>query len=741
MLFEREDWKLFRNLDTLPQKAGVSRDKLPLLVGKELVDNALDICGSCQIGFEGDMFYIRDDGPGIDIDRLQEIFSINRPLISSKYLRMPTRGALGNGLRVVAGTVTATGGELIVSTKGCTFKMTMRDDGSTKAQHIGFYTGKGTMISLHLGSMNKVDPFWAKLAIDYAIGESYKGKTSPYWYNSESFFELFQAFKGTVRELVEQFDGCTGAKAGKISRDHKNRTADTMTFPETEKLLAALQKSLKPVKPERLGYIGELGKWSGYCKSYGTYSISSTRGSFSAEIPFVVEAWTNITENPSITALVNKSPIAGDVWAHGEKNITIYGCGLYSRIECKPADILLNIISPYIPITTDGKEPDLNSMAREIEEVISRAVNRAKRKERICSCSCEVEPIKTQKEVVLDCLESAIAKASGDGEYRFSQRQLYYAVRPYVLDKLNIEIEYDYFCQLITNFEQEKGDIKGMYRDPRGTLYTPHTGERIPIGTISVEKYCRPELVFNKVIYCEKEGFFEILTDVKFPERYDCALLTSKGFASRAVKDLLDLMGDSEEELMFFCVHDADAYGTKIYETLQAETKARPGRKVSIINLGLDPWEAIEMDLEIEKAESKSKKPVAGYVPENWAEWLQKNRVELNAMTTPQFILWLENKMQKHGNGKVIPEDSKLKEALKDNVNALLKNKIRDEILQKAGYDSQVQQASGKLNDVVDRQTITCIRASVERSLEDKPVNSWREPVKEMAEEFMSSNF
>jgi hypothetical protein len=34
--FEREDWVLFRTLDGLTQKAGVSRDLLPRLVMKEL---------------------------------------------------------------------------------------------------------------------------------------------------------------------------------------------------------------------------------------------------------------------------------------------------------------------------------------------------------------------------------------------------------------------------------------------------------------------------------------------------------------------------------------------------------------------------------------------------------------------------------------------------------------------------------------------------------------------------------
>ena len=71
-------------------------------------------------------------------------------------------------------------------------------------------------------------------------------------------------------------------------------------------------------------------------------------------------------------------------------------------------------------------------------------------------------------------------------------------------------------------------DLPGMYRDDRGTLYHPHTGEHIPLGTRNVEAYRRPAWTFNKILYCEKEGFFPILIDAKWPERHDCALLTTR---------------------------------------------------------------------------------------------------------------------------------------------------------------------------------------------------------------------
>lgn len=148
MLFEREDWKLFRNMETLPQKAGVPNYKLSLLVCKELTDNALDACDDCEIGYEGDFFYVKDHGAGLD----PELFSISRPLRSSKYLRLPIRGALGNGLRVVAGAVVASGGELYVSTRGKKYKINFQNDGIAFPESLSDYHEEGTKIRFNLGA-------------------------------------------------------------------------------------------------------------------------------------------------------------------------------------------------------------------------------------------------------------------------------------------------------------------------------------------------------------------------------------------------------------------------------------------------------------------------------------------------------------------------------------------------------------------------------------------------------------
>jgi DNA topoisomerase VI subunit B len=134
MEFVLEDWERFRTIDGLSSKAGVPREKLAALVAKELMDNALDAgadeqCRIEQVGNDG--FTIWDYGPGFDPAKVADLFSIGRPLKSTKHLRLPTRGALGNGLRVVAGAVLATGGSLRVETRGHIMQVTPRDDGTT----------------------------------------------------------------------------------------------------------------------------------------------------------------------------------------------------------------------------------------------------------------------------------------------------------------------------------------------------------------------------------------------------------------------------------------------------------------------------------------------------------------------------------------------------------------------------------------------------------------------------------
>lgn len=738
-VFVREDWTMFRALGTLTQRAGVSASWLRRLVAKELVDNALDEAGACEVGtLPGGGIFVEDNGPGIDPGVLAEMFSIRRPLLSSKLKRLPTRGALGNGLRVVVGAVLASGGTLTIWTRDQRVNLIPGDDGFTTAVTSPAVCPSGARVEVHLGNSVPEDAdelAWARTAIEVAArGSSYKGKPSPHWFDADAFFELTQAAIGvSVRQLVESLDGCTGRKAGEVAGGLLGRPAVTLARAEAMDVLARAREQARPVNPERLGHVGPLlSLGDGYARERGTIEVAPGRDGMNAALPFVIEAWASVADVDSLVVCVNRSPVAAEVTTHrGQKRkLAIFGCGLehYVDVGQKSMRLTLNIISPYMPITSDGKTPDLVRYLAPLQSAIKKAAAAAKRTSRPTAGD---EPI-SLKLAILASLSAAVRQAGGDGAYRFSQRQLYYAVRPLV-EWHTSDPDYDYFCQVITDHEASGAAIPGMYRDARGVLYHPHLRQDIALGTLAVEQYERPAWTFNKILYSEKEGFFEILKADGWPERHDCALLTSKGYASRAARDLLDLLGETGEDLQFFCIHDADAAGTKIFESLQEGTAARSGRKVRIVNLGLEPSEALDMSLQVENVKRKKRSPVASYVSQSWAEWLQKHRVELNAMSSPQFIAWLDEKMAAHGGGKVVPPELVLGQAAERQIKTNVRQRETDRILGEAGIDEIVEREAGTLMPRLPGN----LAAVVNRELGARSTDPWSAPLERLAAELV----
>jgi hypothetical protein len=745
--FEREDWMLFRTAEGLQQKAGVPKNKLRRLVMKEITDNAAD-AGQASVGeLPGGGYFVEDDGGGIDgtPNEIARLFSISRPLVSTKLLRLPQRGALGNGLRVVTGAVLASGGTLTVVTRNRRIELHPQHDGTTKilrTTEADFPTG--TRIEISFGPALPEDPHtlhWARMACLLARGRVYTGRSSPWWYDAAQFHELLDASGATpVRELIANLDGCTGGNAGKIIATAKlNRAVcNKINREQATKLLEAARQHAKPVTPERLGAVDpDTFPDSTYVQSTGIAKFGSVPPV--AEVPFTVEVWAQKTRadaNTRLTVCVNRTPVTGDVRAARDKrDIDAFGCGLHHTIAQAPREvqflIVINITTPYMPITSDGKEPDLRPFLDVIRTATGKVVRRTHRPTAGSRTS--------QKDVVLDNLDDAIATVSGDGQFRFNQRQLLYVLRPIVKDEIDEELKLGNFNTIITDYEAEHGEIEGMYREPRGSIYHPHIGETITLGTLMVEDYERPIWTYNKVVYIEKEGFSEALKEVRWAERHDCMLMSSKGYTTRAAKDLVDKLAKHDEPVTVFCVHDADAHGTTIYETFQEATKARGARKIKIINLGLEPWEAIEMGLEVEEIGlGKNRRPVADYVLERedsapdgdeWEEWLQTHRIELNAMTTPQFIEWLDGKLADYA--KLIPPPDILQAELSTRVEKKVRNAVVERILREANVDAQVAAA---LADIAPPDH-TALAEGIEQLFETTPDAQWRDHIETVANE------
>lgn len=755
-MFERDDWSLFRSLNTLSQKAGVPLVNLRRLVVKELVDNALDATGSVNFWKSGEHdYFVEDEGPGIpgSAEDIARLFSIRRPLSSTKIVRMPSRGALGNGLRVVVGAVLATGNMMTVTTRGVQYELRPRDEGFTGVLSQVPTSSKkggtgGTRIHVCLNGCpeDSYDLYWAELAKGLHFAKTYKGQTSPWWYDSDSFYELLMAANGRpICEIIALFDGFALPTAVKFLGGHTSDpgvAASSFNREAADELLSGLREKTPPIKPKILGGIGK-DQFNAYARQEGEIEVAPGRGLFKAQLPFVIEAWAFEREpgnKDTYSAFVNGTPVTGRVQIRRDKPsaVAIFGCGLshlFEGVSRKPFELNVNVTIPYMPITTDGKEPDLSRLFNPLAEAIKKATRKLR--------SAQNRERGSQLDHITSRIQDGIRLASGDGVYPYSLRQLYYAIRPMVLDATEKgELDYTYFCSVITKYENEHGELQGMYRDPRGNLYHPHTGETIPLGTVAVEQYRRPEWTFNKVLYCEKEGLVNTLVTSGWPERNDCAILSSKGFASRAARDVIDLLGESDDELLFFCVHDADASGTLIYQALQEATPARAARSVKVINLGLEPWEALERSLQVENFTSKSKRPVAGYVKRrydspkddsaefSWEGWLQTRRVELNAMTSPEFIAWLDEKMAEHAGHrtKVVPPERVLKKTLRQETESRIRAAFTERILREAGLEDRVFAAMTNVT------TPDNLEGSINATLVARPQYHWRKPLQSEAE-------
>jgi hypothetical protein len=747
---EREDWALFRTVEGLSQKAGVPVTQLRRLVLKELADNGLDNPGAKawvkRLG--PDAYVVEDNGPGLDgsPEQIASLFSIRRPMRSSKLLRLPQRGALGNGLRVVAGAVLASDGSLAVITRNKWMVLRPQVDGSTIV--VGVKAADqpvGTRVEIRFGPALPPDHdalAWARAADALAReGKSYEGKSSPFWYDPIQFHELLLAYgSNPLRGLIAQLDGCSGGKAGEIvaAAALDRATCENVTRRQAKALLEIARTTARKVSTGRLGFVGrDAFPGTQYALERGIALVGSETPH--AEIPFVVEAWaekTAVKGNIEASISINRTPVTGEITAfrNADKDIVLRGCGLAHYFEGTPRkggfNIHVNITTPYCPITSDGKMPDLHLFIEEIRITLVKVTKKAQR-------AAPRDKRKSQKDVVLENLDHAIANASGDGQYRFNERQIYYQVRGIVLKETGQPLTIGNFKAIITDYENENGEIEGMYREPRGSIYHPHRRQTIPLGTLMVEEYERPIWTFNKLVYVEKEGFSEALKDTDWPERHDCSLLSSKGFSTRAARDLVDKLAEHDEPVTIFCVHDADAYGTMIYQTFQQATKARRARKITICNLGLEPWEAVDMGLEAEDVEEKDKrKAVAEYVLSHdrgnyWEDWLQTHRVELNAMTTPEFIEWLDAKMEEHDAvGKLIPPNDVLTAELEINLEDRVRKTVTERILREAGLDRQVAEALSEIS----RPSAASLANGIRKMHEKSPANEWRNYIDKAAD-------
>jgi hypothetical protein len=752
VMYEREDWHLFLDPTTLPQKAGCSPFHLNQIVLKELADNALDTGANVSLEYANGQWVVCDDGPGINPAIVPKLFSVNRSLLSSKLKRLPSRGMLGNGLRVVMGAAAVSGGCLIVETRGHRLRLaTESTTGETTILSDEPIPRKpGTTVYLSLAGSTYGDRVLAQTSIQIAkCGKQYHGPSSLWWYGHGDLHRLFANASPT------------NATVGEVCRDlgvkfDDLRTARSITKQDVEAILEKLCGSTKPVAPQEIGFIGRefQSDWPGYAQKADLVTTQS-----GAQIPCVVEAWAICSRasekgqgSAAIQVIINRSMTLASLHANCyPSRIYLSGCDLRRKVEGPGTgdyEILLSVIAPYMQLAGDGKEPVLRPFGDAIAYVIRKACGAAHR--------AMAKPVRCMsiKDAAWSVMAEAYQVASGNGRYPANARQTMYAARPMILALTRTtKLDDRYFTQTLlpdyTEDHPEETEEWDVVFDARGTFIEPHTGKEIGLGTLEVREYLgdRPrfgpavELAYNEmfsttgptnrysnVLFIEKEGFAQLLRAARIAERFDIAIMSTKGMSTTAARMHID--GLSPHIANVLVLHDFDVTGFSIFGTLGTDSRRfRFKNRVSVIDIGLRLNDVESLSLQSEPVQiSGNWDARAATLAEHGAtrseiSFLRERRVELNAMTAPVFVAFLERKLVEHGVSKLVPDAPTVERHARRIVEQQLAERAMREILPKIHNQAESVQLPENLRD------------EIRDKLQQEPEIPWDKALADIAEE------
>lgn len=361
----------------------------------------------------------------------------------------------------------------------------------------------------------------------------------------------------------------------------------------------------------------------------------------------------------------------------------------------------------------------------------------------------------TIKDIANEVMRDAYMKASANGTLPAHARQIMYAARPFILERYHKPLaqRFDqYFTQnLLPAYIRRNRDETSEWNvvfDARGHFFEPHTGIEIPLGTKGVRSYLRkidrhtvrplgeaddnrisryptigPKNRVSAILFLEKEGFNDILTAARIPERYDIAVMSTKGLSNTAARELNDRLC-SEFKVPLLVLHDFDKAGFSILSTLQKSNhRYRYKGTMNVIDLGIRLEDVEEYDLVSEPVYYQGASDPTDNLLENGASdeeveflWHRDGsgeRVELNAFTSDQFTRFVESKLEEHGIQKVIPDRETMEDAYRRALVSREFQKRKEEILKQA---ASVTESAPIPPDLKDR---------IEAAMKDTPTLSW----------------
>jgi hypothetical protein len=353
------------------------------------------------------------------------------------------------------------------------------------------------------------------------------------------------------------------------------------------------------------------------------------------------------------------------------------------------------------------------------------------------------------KDAANEVMERAYLHASDGGTLPANARQIMYSARPYVQEATGKKLSDQYFIQtlLVDYMKDHDCDNWDVVFDARGHFYEPHTDLEVPLGTLDVRRYLAdvrshappscfhggdiieryfptvgPRNRYGAILFIEKEGFGPLFKAVRLAERYDIAIMSTKGQSVTASRLLVDRLC-AEYNIPLLVLHDFDKSGFSIFGTIgRSNRRYEFENKIEVIDLGLRLEDVDGLEKEAAfiprgsfmAARKNLKKN--GATPEE-IEFLLKWRVELNAFPSRALVSFVEAKLDALGIQKINPEQNYLE--------AAFRRIAAQRYLQKALDDAEenARQRSSDLDIPED------LRAKVQEKIDSNPTMTWDDAV------------
>jgi hypothetical protein len=385
--------------------------------------------------------------------------------------------------------------------------------------------------------------------------------TSAHWYTVERLRALIAAYlteekRGgrarTAREFVAEFDGLSGSmkprrvlEAVGLSRVylHDLIEHDDVAPEPVTRLLEAMRRESRPVKPATLGVLGEAHVRAQLIHQHDVEPESikyrKVQG-IADELPFVLElacGWytEEFIEYPRRT-------IVGVNWTPALKSPFPELSELLGEARVDSFDhvvVFVHLVMPRPDFTDHGKS--VLSLPTSIRAALATGIEAvtkhwkklkrdADREDRVRAREVQ-HWLKMQRRQSLSVtaaayqvMQAAYLKASAQGRLPANARQIMYAARPLVQELTggkSWKKSSTFTQQLLPHFMRDQPELTATWDvvfDDRGHLVEPHTEHRIGLGTLALRHYSGDALGWAR--WTRTEPALERKAPAALPERW-----------------------------------------------------------------------------------------------------------------------------------------------------------------------------------------------------------------------------